>query len=82
MNTPQKILITGLDAAVTEASVRAWLEPFGLVTRVAIIPNGDGAAPATLVEMDIGGGAAEYLVAHLNNYWHDGAIVNAWLLHH
>lgn len=82
MSTPQKILITGFDAAVTEASVRSWLERFGLVARVDIIRKGDTAAPVTLVEMDIGDGAAEYLVARLNNYWHDGAIVNAWLLHH
>lgn len=80
--TTKKILITGLRAGATEASIQSWLGRFGPVVQVDIIREGSAADPFALVEMDIGDGVAAYLVSRLSNYWHEGAVVNARLLHH
>lgn len=80
--TIKKFLVTGLGAAVTEAGVRAWLEGFGPVVKVAIIRDGNAADPIVLVEMAIGDGAAAHLVSRVTNYWHEGAMVNVRLLIH
>jgi hypothetical protein len=80
--TPKKIMLTGIDAATNEESIRAWLGYFGPVLRVDIIREGDLDYPLALVEMDIGDGAAASLMFRLSDYWHEGKLVKAWLLHH
>jgi hypothetical protein len=80
--TTKKFLISGLGANATEESIRSWLGHFGPVTGVEIIRDGDAEDPVALVEMDIGDGAAGYLLSHLTDYWHEGKLVNARRLHH
>lgn len=78
----KRILITGLRADVDEAGVRAFLERFGPVSQVDLIRDGNSDEPVAVASMEIGEGAAAYLVFHLTDYWHDGAMLNARLLHH
>lgn len=80
--TTKKILITGFDGADTEDNVRAWLGQFGPVAHVEIIRDGNADEPVVLAEMEIGDGAAAYLLSHLSDHWHNGKLVNARLLHH
>lgn len=80
--TTKKILITGLGAAATEESIRPWLGRFGSVERVDIIRDGDDNRPVALVEMDIGDGAAAYLVLRLSDYALGGDRANALLVNH
>jgi hypothetical protein len=80
--TTKKILITGIGAAASEESIRSWLVHFGPVLRVEIIRDGDAADPVALAEMEIGDGAAAHLVSRLSDYWHEGKLINARLLHH
>jgi 2,4-diketo-3-deoxy-L-fuconate hydrolase len=80
--TTKKILVTGLRSGATESAVQSWLSSFGPVARVEIIREGNAASPCALVHMDIGDAAAAILVSRLSHYWHDGAMVNASLLHH
>lgn len=80
--TTKKFLIMGLGPDSTEENIRAWLGHFGPVVLVDIIRDGDAADPVTFVEMEIGDGAAARLVSRLTDYWHDGKLVNARLLHH
>ena len=80
--TTKKILIKGLGAEVTEASVRSRLDRFGPVVRVDIIREGSVADPSALVEMDLSDKAAAYLVFRLSNFQHEGAFVSARLLNH
>ena len=80
--TTKKILITGLRADIDEVGVRALLERFGPVTRVDIIRDGNADEPVALAEMSIGDGPAAYLTFRLTNYWHDGKVINARLMHH
>ena len=78
----KKILIKGLGADASEATVRSRLDRFGPVVRIDIIHEGSAADPAALVEMDIGDKAAEYLVYRLNRFRHEDAVVSALLLNH
>jgi len=80
--TTKRIMLTGLGAAATEESIRAWLGCFGPVLRIDIIRDGDADSPVALVEMEIGDGAAASLVFRLSDYWHEGKLVNARLLIH
>ena len=80
--TTKKFLITGLGTAANEDSIRSWLGHFGPVVLVDIIRDGDAADPITFVEMEISDAAAAHLVSRLSDYWHDGKLVNARLLHH
>jgi RNA recognition motif. (a.k.a. RRM, RBD, or RNP domain) len=80
--TTKKILIRGLGGGVTEVDVQSWLGRFGPIVQVDIIREGNAANPYALVQMDIGDAAAATLVSRLSNYWHEGAVVSAWLLHH
>lgn len=77
----KKILITGLGAGATEAGIQTWLNCFGPVMKIRFICKGVHADSTALVETDISDEAAAYLVSRLSNYWHDGAVVNASLLH-
>lgn len=78
----KKILITGLGAGSTEESLRSWLSHYGQIDRVEIIRDGNAAEPVALLEMSISDGAAAYFLSHLTNYWHEGRLVTARLLHH
>lgn len=80
--TTKKILITGLGAAANEESIRSWLGQFGPVVRVDIIRDGEAADPVAFVEIEIGNEEAAHLVSRLTDYWHEGKLVNARLLHH
>jgi hypothetical protein len=80
--TTQKILLTGLSAATTEKNILAWLGQFGPVQQVDIIRDGDADHPVVIVEMGIGSEVAANLVSRLNDYWHEGNLVSARLLHH
>jgi hypothetical protein len=80
--TTKTILVTGLGCGVTEVGVQSWLARFGPVVQVDMIREGNAANPYALVQMDIGDAAAATLVSRLSNYWHEGALVSAWLLHH
>ena len=78
----KKFAITGLGPATTKDSVLIWLGSFGPIVDVEIIRDGDAAAPIAVVEMDIGDEQAFLLTSRISNYWHDGYIVSASLLHH
>ena len=52
------ILITGLDAGLTEVGIRSWLNRFGPVTKVRIIRKGIYDNSSALVEMGISNEAA------------------------
>jgi hypothetical protein len=80
--TTKKFLIMGLGGTATEESVRSWLSHFGPVVRVDIIRDGNANDPVAFVEMEIGDEAAAHLVSRLSDYWHEGKLVNARLLHH
>jgi hypothetical protein len=80
--TTKKILISGLGSKATEDSIRSWLGHFGPVVLVDIIRDGDADNPVVLVELAIGDEAAANLVSRLSDYWHEGKLVNARLLHH
>jgi hypothetical protein len=80
--TTKKFLITGLGPAATEEGILAWLSHFGPVERVEIIREGNPDDPVVFLEMAVGDGAAGYLLSHLTNYWHEGRLVSARLLHH
>lgn len=80
--TTKKFLIMGLGPDSTEESIRRWLGHFGPVVLVDIIRDGDAADPVTFVEMAIGDAAAAHLVSRLSDYWHEGKLINARLLHH
>jgi hypothetical protein len=80
--TMKKILITGLRADMDETGVRTFLERFGPVSQVEIIREGNADQPVALAGMDIDEGAAAYLVFYLTDYWHEGAMLSARLLHH
>lgn len=80
--TIKKILITGLGANAAEDDIRSWLGRFGPIERVYIIREGNNFDPVALVEMTIGDAAAAYMLSRLSDYWHDGKLVNARLLHH
>lgn len=80
--TTKKILITGLGATATEEGIHAWLSRFGKIEHVEIIRDGNPDDPVVLLEMAISDGAAAYLLSHLTDYWHEGKLVSARLLHH
>lgn len=80
--TTKKFLIMGLGADSSEESIRSLLSRFGPVERVEIIRDGNPDDPIALVKMSIGDGAAGYLVSQLSDYWHEGKLVSARLLHH
>ena len=80
--TTKKFLITGLGFAATEEGLLAWLSHFGQIERVQVIRDGNPDEPVALVEMTISDGAAGYLLSHLTDYWHEGKLVSARLLHH
>lgn len=80
--TTKKFLISGLGAAATEEGILAWLSHFGQIQRVEIVRDGNPDDPMVLLEMAIGDGAAGYLLSHLTDYWHEGKLVSARLLHH
>lgn len=78
----KKILITGIGATATERGIRSLLDRFGPVEKMDIIREGSQEEPVALVEMDIGDGAAAYLLSRLTQYWHDGCLLSACLLMH
>lgn len=80
--TTRKLLITGLGARATEESIRSWLGRFGPVVQIQFIRDGDADHPVAIVEMEIGLGAAVYLVLRVSGYEHDGDRVTARLLEH
>ena len=80
--TTKTIIITGLGSDATELAVQSWLGSFGPAARVEIVRDGNANLPYALVQMEISDAAATALVSRLTNYWHEGAMVSAWLLHH
>ena len=78
----KKILITGIGVDATEQGIRSLLGQFGPVEQIDIIREGNQEEPVALVEMNIGDGAAAYLLSRLIHYWHDGYLVSACLLMH
>ncbi len=78
----KKFAITGLGPATTKDCVQVLLDRFGPVVDVEIIREGDAAAPIALVEMAIGDAQAYRLTSRISNYWHDGHVLTASLLHH
>jgi len=80
--TTQKILLTSLGASTTEESILAWLGQFGSVLQVDIIRDGDANHPVVIAEMSIDAEVAANLVFRLSDYWHEGNLVSARLLHH
>ncbi len=80
--TTRKLLITGLGASATEESIRSWLSRFGPVVQIQLIRDGDADHPVAIVEMEIGLGAAVYVVLRLSDSGHDGDQVTARLLEH
>jgi hypothetical protein len=76
------ILLTGLASGATELGVQSWLDNLGIAARVGVFHEEDTSNPYALVQMDISDAAAAALVSRLNHYWHEGAMVSAWLLHH
>lgn len=80
--TTKKLLITGLDPKAAEDDIRTWLGLFGPVERIDFIREGSSTDLVALVEMAIGDAATAYLLSRLTDYWHDGRLVNARLLHH
>jgi hypothetical protein len=79
--TTKKFLIKGTSADSTEESIGTWLSRFGPIKRVEIIRDGNPDDPVALLEMNIGDGAAGYLLSHLTDYWHEGKLITAQLLH-
>jgi len=80
--TTKTIIVTGFGSDATELAVQSWLGSFGPVARVEIVRDGNANLPYALVQMEISDAAATALVSRLTNYWHEGAMVSAWLLHH
>ena len=80
--TTQKIMLTGFGASTTEENILAWLSQFGSVQQINIIRDGDANHPVIVVEMGIGSEVAANLVSRVSDYWHEGNLVSARLLHH
>jgi len=77
----KKFVITGLGPAATVESLEVWLGGFGPVVSVKIIRDGNPAAPIAFVEMAVGNVQA-FRLTRIRDYWHDGDIVSAWLMHY
>ena len=71
------IRLDGLDASVSEASLRPWMECFGPVHRVAIFREGNAAAPLALVEMKISEPVVAHVTSRITSYWHPGSRICA-----
>lgn len=80
--TIKKFLLLGIDADSNEENIGTWMSRFGPIQRVEIIRDGDPNSPVALLEMDISEGATAYLLSHLTDYWHEGRLLTARLLHH
>ena len=78
----KRILISGLNAASTPATLAAWLTRFGPVRDVEIIRDGDGKSPIAVVEMDVTDAQAAFIVSRVTDYWHAGALLTATPLLH
>lgn len=78
----KKILLLGLSPTTTEAGVRSWLSRYGQVSHVAFVREGGIRNPIAIVEMAISDGLASFVVSRISRYWHDGALVTAYLLIH
>jgi hypothetical protein len=78
----KKILLMGLSASATEATIRSWLSGYGQVKQVDLVRDGDAETPLAVVEMDISAGQAFLIVSRISSYWHDGSLVSARLLPH
>jgi hypothetical protein len=78
----KKIMFTGLQPGVTEAAIRESLEKVGPVLHVSIIRDGDPESPMVIVEMDISDEQAFHITSRVTDFWHDGHMINAHLLHH
>lgn len=78
----KKILLMGLSASATEATIRSWLSGYGQVKQVDLVRAGDAETPLAVVEMDISAGQAFLIVSRISSYWHDGSLVSARLLPH
>lgn len=78
----KKIMLTGVDRAVTEAAVREGLEKVGPVHSVQIVREGDADHPVVIVEMDIDDETAFRLTSRLTDFWHEGHMINARLMLH
>ena len=82
ISVTKKFAITGLGSGTTKDSVQILLDGFGPIVDVEIICDGDAAMQIAVVEMAIGDVQAYRLTSRISNYWHDGHIVSASLLHH
>jgi hypothetical protein len=78
----KKFAITGLGPTTTKDSVHILMDRFGPVVDIEIIRDGDAAAPIALVAMAIGDAQAYSLTSRISNYWYDGCVLSANLLHH
>ena len=78
----KKMLLLGLSPTTTEAGVRSWLGRYGQVNHVTLLRDGDVLKPFAVVEMEITDGMASFIVSRISRYWHDGALVSAYLLIH
>ena len=78
----KKFIFTGFGPATTEENIQSWLGEFGPVVDVEIIRDGNAMMLVAFVEMDIGDEQALYLTSCINNYWHEGNMVNAWPVLH
>jgi len=79
---PKTILIRGIGADATEEEIASWLGQFGPVEHIDIVRDGNPDAPVALVAMNIGQGAANYVVSRLTCYWHEGRLIKAYLMIH
>lgn len=78
----KKILITGVDADVTEEKIREALAKVGPVSSVTIEREGDPDSPVVVVEMAISDEVAYRFTTRVTDYWHNGHRINARLLLH
>jgi hypothetical protein len=78
----KKIMFSGLQPEVSETAIRESLEKVGPVLHVSIIRDGDPTSPMVIVEMDISDEQAFYITSRVTDFWHDGHMISAHLLHH
>lgn len=78
----KKFILTGFGPATTEENIQSWLGEFGPVVDVEIIRDGNAMMLVAFVEMDIADEQAFLLTSRINNYWHEGRMVNVWSVRH
>lgn len=72
----KKFLLTGFGPATTKENIQSFLGEFGPVVDVQIYRDKNAMVIVAFVEMDIGEEQAFHLMSRINNYWHEGHIVN------